>query len=72
MFQQIIINIAGIINDNAPKLLMAGVQLIVVLGKGLIQAIPDLIAALPQIIQAIVGTLQALTGLILEYILLRC
>lgn len=56
---QIIINIAGIINDNAPKLLMAGVQLIVVLGKGLIQAIPDLIAALPQIIQAIVSTLQA-------------
>lgn len=30
---QIVINIAGIINDNAPKLLMAGVELIGILAK---------------------------------------
>lgn len=34
----IVSDIAGIINDNAPKLLAAGVQLIVTLGQGLIQA----------------------------------
>lgn len=56
---QIIINLAGVINDNAPKLLKAGVKLIGILGKGLIQAIPDIVAAMPQIIQAIVSVIQA-------------
>ena len=55
----IVSDIAGIINDNAPKLLMAGVQLIITLGKGLINAIPALVANLPQIIQAIVDVITA-------------
>ena len=36
---QIIIDLCGVINDNAPKLLMAGVQLIGKLVMGLLQAL---------------------------------
>ena len=60
---QIITNIAGIINDNAPKILAAGVQLIVTLGKGLIQAIPTLIANIPEILNAIVNVFLAFNWL---------
>lgn len=56
---QIVINIAGVINDNAPKILVAGVQLIAILLKGLIQSIPTLIANVPKIVQAIVSVFTA-------------
>ena len=56
---QIVINIAGVINDNAPKILLAGVQLIAILLKGLIQSIPTLIANVPKIVQAIVSVFTA-------------
>lgn len=59
----IVSDIAGIINDNAPKLLAAGVQLIVTLGQGLIQAIPTLVANLPQIIQAVADVWTAFNWL---------
>ncbi|MFQ9208935.1 MAG: hypothetical protein ACLR3S_07140 [Clostridium fessum] len=51
---------------------MAGVELIGILAKGLIQAIPDLIAALPQIIQAIAATIQAFNWLALGATSSRC
>ena len=56
---QIVSNIANTINDNAPKILMAGIQLIGILIKGLIQAIPTLIASIPQIIVAMVNVFTA-------------
>lgn len=59
----IISNIAGLINDNAPKILAAGVQIIVTLVKGLINAIPTIIANIPQIIGAIVDTITAFNWL---------
>lgn len=52
-------NVCGIINDNAPKLVAAGLQLIVQLAVGLIQAIPVLIENIPQIIQAVVAVFTA-------------
>lgn len=62
---QIVTNIAGIINDNAPKVLTAGVQLIGNLIKGLVSAIPTLIANLPQIIDAIWNVFTAVNWLAL-------
>lgn len=56
---QIVTNIAGIINDNAPKLIVAALTLIKNLAVGLIQAIPTLIANIPQIIEAVVSALLA-------------
>lgn len=56
---QIVINIAGVINDNAPKLLLAGIQLIVMIGKGIIQAIPALIENFPKIFEAILAVWSA-------------
>ena len=56
---QIVTNIAGIINDNAPKLLVTAGQVILTLAKGLIAAIPTLVANIPQIIQAIVAVFSA-------------
>ena len=49
----IISNIAGVINDNAPKLLATGLNIIITLAKGIIQAIPTLIQNLPQVLSAI-------------------
>lgn len=56
---QIVTNIAGIINDNAPKLLITAGAMILTLGRGIIQAIPTLIQNIPQIIQAIVSVWTA-------------
>ena len=55
----IISDIAGIVNDNAPKLLEAGVQLIIMLGQGLIQAVPTLVANIPQILLAVANVITA-------------
>ena len=49
----IVSDIASIINDNTPKILEAGIQLILMLGKGLLQAVPTLVANIPQICKAI-------------------
>ena len=49
---QIITNIAGLINDNAPKIMVTGGKIIITLVKGLINAIPTLIANIPQILRA--------------------
>ena len=56
---QIIINIAGVINDNAPKLIAAGIQLIVMVGKGIINAVPALIENFPKIFEAILSVWSA-------------
>ena len=50
---KIITNIAGIINDNAPKLIATGISIIKSLVVGLVKAIPVLIENMPQILQAI-------------------
>lgn len=59
----IVSDIAGIINDNAPKLLVAGMQLIVTLGQGLIQAIPALVENIPQILMAVANAITAFNWL---------
>lgn len=56
-------NIAGLINDNAPKILQAGIQVIFTLVQGLINAIPTIIANIPQIISAIADTITAFNWL---------
>ena len=55
----IVSDIAGVINDNAPKILEAGINIVVTLGKGLIQAIPALVKNLPAIVNAIVDVFAA-------------
>ena len=60
---QIVINIAGVINDNAPKLLLAGLQLIIMLGKGIIAAIPTFVENIPEIFKAFVAVWSALNWL---------
>ena len=60
---QIIIDLCGVINDNAPKLLMAGVQLIGKLVMGLIRAIPQILAAMPKIVEAIWSVISAFNWL---------
>jgi phage-related protein len=42
------------ITDNLPQLIKTGVQLVVTLITGIIQALPQLVAALPEILKAIV------------------
>ena len=56
---QIVINIAGVINDNAPKLIVGGIQLIMMIVRGIINAIPALIANFPKIVQAIFAVWSA-------------
>ena len=56
---QIITNIAGIINDNFPKILATGVSMVWELIKGILSSIPNIIAAIPQIIEAIVSVFTA-------------
>lgn len=60
---QIITNIAGIINDNFPKILATGISMIWELIKGILGAIPDIIAALPKIIEAIVSVFTSFNWL---------
>ena len=56
---QIVINIANVINDNAPKLVDTALYLITRLAVGLVQAIPTLVANIPKIIEAIVAAFMA-------------
>lgn len=57
---QIVINVAGVINDNAPKLIAGGIKLIEMLITGIINAVPTLIANFPQIFQAVLAVWSAL------------
>ena len=59
----IVINIAGLINDNAPKILAGAVGLMVQLGKGLIDSIPLIIQNLGKIVEAIVSVISAFNWL---------
>ena len=52
--------IVGILVDNLPMLLEAGIQLVVQIAVGLIRAIPQLVGALPEIIMAILNGLSTL------------
>lgn len=60
---QIVINIAGVINDNAPKLISGGIKLIEMIAAGIINAIPTLIANIPKIFEMILAVWQALNWL---------
>lgn len=55
----IVSNIAGVINDNAPKFIATAAELIGKFAVGLIENIPVIIANLLQIIAAIVDTITA-------------
>lgn len=57
---QIVINIANVVNDNAPKLLLGGVRLIEMIITGIIQSIPALLANIPKIFEMIFAVWQAL------------
>ena len=59
----IVSNIANIINENAPKLLLCAAEIIGKLVIGLIANIPTIVANLPQIIQAIVDVFFAFNWL---------
>ena len=59
----IIINIAGIINDNMPKILAQGVSIIVHLIAGIIQAVPSLLANWKKILQAVLSVISAINWL---------
>ena len=59
----IIINIAGIINDNMPKILAQGVSIIVQLIAGIIQAVPSLLANWKKILQAVLSVISAINWL---------
>lgn len=56
---QIVINIAGVINDNAPKLIAGGIKLIEMIIKGIVGAIPALIENFPKIFEAILSVWSA-------------
>ena len=51
----LILGLADVIIEQAPTFITAGVELIVQLAVGLIQAIPDLIAKLPEIFDGIIN-----------------
>ena len=57
---QIVINIAGVINDNAPKLLVGGVKLIGMLLMGILQSVPTILANIPKIFEMILAVWSAL------------
>ena len=59
----IISNIAGVINDNLPKILEAGIKIILTLIKGLLDAIPTLVKNIPTIIKAIFDVFMAVNWL---------
>ena len=56
----IIINLAGIINDNMPKILAEGISIVVQLAAGIIQAFPSLLANWKKIFQAILSVISAI------------
>ena len=49
---KIVGNIADVINRNAPKILAAGIKIIGVLAKGMVQSIPTLVKSIPSILKA--------------------
>lgn len=51
----LITGLADVIIDNAPTFIASGIELIVKLAVGLIQAIPELLAKLPEIIDGIIN-----------------
>jgi hypothetical protein len=55
----IISNIVNVINDNFPKILKLGLDLILMLLKGIVQAIPTLIAEFPKILGMILDVWRA-------------
>lgn len=57
---QIVINIAGVINDNAPKLLVGGVKLIGMLLMGILQSVPTILQNIPKIFEMILAVWSAL------------
>ena len=52
-------NIAGLINDNAPKLLAGGVALVVQLGRGILNSIPLIGHNFVKIVEAILSVVSA-------------
>ena len=56
----IIINLAGIINDNMPKILAEGISIVVQLAAGIVQAFPSLLANWKKIFQAILSVISAI------------
>lgn len=62
----IITSIVEFISGNLPAILETGVNVLIQLAAGIIQAIPQLVAQLPQIISAIVNGIGALIGSIVE------
>lgn len=59
----IITNLANIINNNAPKILVGGWKIVVTLVKGIISAIPLLVQSAPQIFRAFMAAWQAVNWL---------
>lgn len=55
--QKILPIIIDTIVQNLPQILSAGVQIIISLITGIVQALPQLVAAIPQIVSAIIGAL---------------
>lgn len=56
---EMVSNLAGLINDNAPKLLVSAGKLVLTLLEGLWNAIPDILDAIPDMIQAMVDVFMA-------------
>ena len=48
--------------NNLPKLIEAGIQLIIALAGGLIKGIPQLVSKIPEIIKSIVGGFAEFIG----------
>lgn len=57
---QFMSNIANIINNNAPKLIIAGMRLVANLAIGLVRAIPTIVENLPQMAKAVFDVWSAI------------
>lgn len=57
--QKILPIIIDTIVQNLPQILSAGVQIIISLVTGIVQALPQLVAAIPQIVSAIIGAFRS-------------
>lgn len=63
---EIIEKLLDAISRNLPKIVDAGIKITVMLGEGLIQAIPELVSRLPEIIRAIVNGLEGVFEAVLQ------
>ena len=63
---EIITSIVSFVTENLPLIVETGINLIVQLAVGLVQAIPQLVASLPQIISAIVDGFAQVPGMMLD------